>query len=71
MYALDLFIGEDDVLKAGGRFGNSSLPYAFRHPMVIPKSHPIAKKIIEDCHGKVKHQGKGFTMNEIRANGVI
>lgn len=25
--------------------------------------------IIAHCHEKVKHQGKGFTINEIRSNG--
>ncbi|KAK0130926.1 Beta-1,3-galactosyltransferase 2 [Merluccius polli] len=67
LYALDPFIEEDGVLRVG--LGNFASPYAFRHPMVIPKSHPITKMIIADCHEKVKHQGKGFTMNEIRANG--
>ena len=69
LYTLDPFIGEDGVLKVGGRLGNSSSPDAFKHPMVIPKGHPITKMIIADCHEKVTHQGKGFIMNEIRSNG--
>lgn len=40
LYALDPFIGEDGVLKVGGRLGNSSSPYAFRHPMVITRATP-------------------------------
>ena len=69
LYTLDPFIGEDGVLKVGGRLGNAASSYALKHPMVIPKSHPITKMIIADCHEKVKHQGKGFTMNEIRSDG--
>lgn len=69
LYTLDPFIGEDGVLMVGGRLDNSSSSYTFKHPMVLPKSHPITKMIIADCHEKVKHQGKGFSMNEIRSNG--
>lgn len=53
----------------GGRLGNSASLYAFRHPMVIPKGHPITKMTGADFHEKVERQGKGFTMNKIRANG--
>ncbi|XP_051803945.1 uncharacterized protein LOC127533924 [Acanthochromis polyacanthus] len=69
MYYLDVFLDKDNVLKVGGRLQNSSLPYSFKHPTIIPREHHIAKLIIAHCHKKVNHQGKGFTMNEIRSSG--
>ncbi|KAL0147546.1 hypothetical protein M9458_057147, partial [Cirrhinus mrigala] len=48
---------------------HSSLPCSFKHPTIIPREHHITKLIIAHCHERVNHQGKGFTMNEIRANG--
>ena len=61
--------GEYGVLKVGGRLGNSTSTCAFKHPMIIPKGHSITNMIIADYHEKVKHQGKGLSMNEIRSNG--
>lgn len=69
LHNLDVFLDKDIVLKVGGRLQCSSLPKAFKHPTVIPREHHITKLIIAHCHERVNHQGKGFTMNEIRASG--
>ncbi|XP_073724404.1 uncharacterized protein [Misgurnus anguillicaudatus] len=69
MYNLDVFLDKDNVLKVGGRLHHSSLPNSFKHPTIIPREHHITKLIIAHCHERVNHQGKGFTMNEIRSNG--
>ena len=66
---LDAFMDKDGVLKVGGRLCESSFPYAFKHPTIIPKNQHITKLIIAHFHEKVKHQGKGLTINEIRSNG--
>ena len=69
LHHLDVFLDCDQVLKVGGRLHSSTLPNAVKHPAVIPKEHHITKMIITHYHAKVKHQGKGFTINEIRSNG--
>ncbi len=69
LYSLDAFLGEDGVLRAGGRLSNSSLPNPVKHPAIIPKDHHITKMLIAHYHERIKHQGKGLTINEIRANG--
>lgn len=69
LYNLDPFLDSDGVLKVGGRLSNSSLCHSLKHPVIIPKNHHITRLIIADCHEKVKHQGKGFTINEIRSKG--
>lgn len=53
----------------GGRLRHSSLADLFKHPTVIPKEHHVTTLIIAHNHEKTKHQGKGFTMNEIRSSG--
>lgn len=67
LFHLDVFVDKDGLLKVGGRL--SSIKDSFKHPIVIPKEHHVTKLIISHCHDKVKHQGKGFTMNEIRSTG--
>lgn len=69
LYNLNPFLDSDGVLKVGGRLSNSSLCHSLKHPVIIPKTHHITRLIIADCHEKVKHQGKGFTINEIRSKG--
>lgn len=69
LYTLDPFIDNDGLLKVGGRLRNSASQDTLKHPAIIPKNHPITKMIIAHHHENVKHQGKGLTINEIRANG--
>ncbi len=40
-----------------------------KHPIIVPKNHQITQMIVAYFHDKVMHQGKGFTLNEIRSNG--
>ncbi|XP_049336713.1 uncharacterized protein LOC125802504 [Astyanax mexicanus] len=69
LHRLNPFIDKDGVLKVGGRLCNSSLSNSFKHPIILPKDHHITRLIIAHHHEKVEHQGKGLTLNEIRANG--
>ncbi|XP_055046840.2 uncharacterized protein [Misgurnus anguillicaudatus] len=69
LYPLDSFIDENGVLKVGGRLRHSDYPDSLKHPAIIPRNHFVTKMIIAHCHEKVKHQGKGFTVNEIRSHG--
>lgn len=69
LYSLDAFLDESGVLRVGGRLSNSSLPNSIKHPVIIPKDHHITKMLIAHYHERMKHQGKGFTINEIRSNG--
>ncbi|XP_026012239.1 uncharacterized protein LOC113014739 [Astatotilapia calliptera] len=68
LFKLDIFMDTDGLLKVGGRLQHATSD-TFKHPIVIPKEHCTAKLIISHCHDKVKHQGKGFTINEIRSSG--
>nr|XP_021336928.1 uncharacterized protein LOC103910029 [Danio rerio]XP_021336929.1 uncharacterized protein LOC103910029 [Danio rerio] len=66
---LDPFVDLDGVLRVGGRLTRSSYPDSVKHPIIIPKTHQITQMIVAHYHNKVMHQGKGFTVNEIRSNG--
>ena len=66
---LDPFIDSQGVLRAGGRLRRSSLSYGVRFPIILPRSSHVTSLIIRYYHEKVKHQGRGITLNELRANG--
>ena len=66
---LDPFIDEEGTLRVGGRLKYSSLLYGVKHPVILPRKSHVTTLIIKHFHEKVKHQGKGITMNEIRSSG--
>ena len=65
---LDCFV-DSGLIKVGGRLRRSSLPGDYVHPVVLPKLAHVSSLIIAHFHEKVFHQGRGLTLNEIRANG--
>ncbi|XP_034382324.1 uncharacterized protein LOC117726257 [Cyclopterus lumpus] len=69
LHSLDTFLDKDGVLRVGGRLCNSSLPNFIKHPAIIPKDHHITKMVIAHHHERMKHQGRGLTINDIRSHG--
>ena len=51
---------------AGGRFGNSSLPYERKYPVLLSTDCHLNVLVIEDAHKSVLHDGVRETINEIR-----
>ena len=66
---LDPFVDGSGILRVGGRLKRSPLSPKIRHPVILPKSGHLVSLIIRYCHEKVLHQGRGFTINELRARG--
>ena len=66
---LDVFLGQDGLIRVGGRLRKSSFSYELSHPIVISNTCNLASKIIDHFHKKIHHQGRGMTISEIRNNG--
>lgn len=69
LYNLDPFLGEQGVLRVGGRLRKATMPTRIKHPVILPKDCHITQLLIQHFHEKIQHQGRGMTLNEIRANG--
>ncbi|XP_045477890.1 uncharacterized protein LOC123683037 [Harmonia axyridis] len=54
---LNLFIGEDGVLRVGGRLSFSGLSYDHKHPALLPSSHRLTELIIQHFHRVYHHPG--------------
>ena len=67
---LDPFIDDQGLIRVGGRLENSTLPFDVKHPIILPRCSHVTELIIDHFHERVKHQGKGMTMNEIRSYGI-
>lgn len=69
IYQLDPFIDDRMLILAGGRLRNSSLNFHLKHPVLLPKKHPVTDMIVHWCHRKVAHGGRGYTLNCLRSFG--
>ena len=69
LHKLDIFLDDFGVLRVGGRLQRSTMCYEMKHPIILPRKSHITVLIIRYFHERIKHQGRGFTINEIRANG--
>ncbi|MCK5873000.1 MAG: hypothetical protein KAG26_09250, partial [Methylococcales bacterium] len=66
---LNCYKDENDILRVGGRTSRSLEPQDSLHPMVLPRDSFFSVLIARDCHVRIAHQGRSFTINEIRARG--
>lgn len=68
LYQLDATL-EDGVLRVGGRLRRSSASLELKHPVILPRESIVTQLILDDCHKRTQHQGRGQTLNELRASG--
>lgn len=54
------------VLRVGGRIGKSDLPYAVKHPMLLPKGNHFTTLLIDDAHRRTLHGGAQLTLCHLR-----
>ncbi|XP_029341031.1 uncharacterized protein LOC103311791 [Acyrthosiphon pisum] len=55
--SLDLFLDPSGIVRVGGRLTNANIPYAHKHPALLPSSHVLTKLIIDHHHIRLKHPG--------------
>ncbi|XP_060665803.1 uncharacterized protein LOC132798101 [Drosophila nasuta] len=60
------FIVQFGLLRVGGRLANSTLPYDARHPIILPRRHPITLALIAHQHEKNLHVGARALLAKIR-----
>ena len=70
LYKLSPFVDRHGVLRVGGRLMRSSLHPHVKHPAILPKASHVSSLLIKHYHQKVRHQGRGITVNELRSNGI-
>ena len=63
------FLDDDGIIRVGGRLQNSDLPYAEKHPALLPPSHAVTNSIMLHYHGASSHQGRHVTTASIRQAG--
>ena len=64
---LGVFCDEKGVWRCGGRLQNADIPYAARHPILLPRSHHFTSLVVLDAHIRVCHNGVKETLTEVRS----
>ena len=70
IYQLDIFIHRG-IMRVGGRLRKANMDFNSKHPMVLPRQGHTTRLIIDYCHKKANHQGKGLTVNEAASRGYF
>ncbi|KAI5720304.1 hypothetical protein M8J77_004768 [Diaphorina citri] len=57
---------QNGLLRVGGRLSNSSLGYEHKHPIILPKKHPVVNLIIDFHHVSNLHTGPSLLLAILR-----
>ena len=58
----------EGLIRIDGRLRHADLPYNSKHPVILPKEHPITKLVIKAVHEKLGHgSGVEHTLSELRS----
>ncbi|XP_052430381.1 uncharacterized protein LOC127971416 [Carassius gibelio] len=68
LYQLDPVL-QNELLRVGGRLRKSNAALELKHPIILPKEGIVTQLILDHCHKKIQHQGRGQTLNELRSSG--
>ena len=66
---LDPYKDVSGIIRVGGRLQLANLTGQCIHPAILPRKNHFTNLLVKHYHERVHHQGKGITLNEIRANG--
>nr|XP_044248476.1 uncharacterized protein LOC123002408 [Drosophila takahashii] len=64
--SLNPFVDEFGILRVGGRLKNSTLDFNARHPIILPRSHPVTVAMILYFHERNLHAGPRALLAIIR-----
>ena len=69
LYRLDPFLDENGVLRVGGRIRNAPVSYEIKHPVILPSKSHVTILLVRYHHERIRHQGRGMTLNDLRSHG--
>jgi len=58
-------LGEDSLLRLGGRLQNAAVEYGEKHSIILPK-HRISELLIDCAHRAILHGGTQLTLRHLR-----
>ena len=59
-----LFEDDNGIWRCGGRLSNVDVPYSVKHPILLPRAHPLTELIVREAHDCVFYNGVKETLTE-------
>ncbi|XP_075158171.1 uncharacterized protein LOC142231448 [Haematobia irritans] len=59
-------IDDFGLVRVGGRLEHSNLDFDARHPLILPKNHPITTAVVMHFHNKLLHAGAQCLLAAVR-----
>ena len=67
IYRLDPIVGDDGVLRVGGRLESAPFDTGSKHPAILPKDNHVGMLIVRDVHGvQSQHSGSEHVPSLVR-----
>ena len=63
---LNVFLGDDKLIRVGGRLCNSALIYDQQHAIVLPTKHYVIELIVRESHLRLLHGGIQTVLYDVR-----
>ena len=60
----------EGTLRVGGRIRHSHLPFEIKHPIILPKRHPVTTLVIRHFHLEYGHCGPLTLRSKLRNAGI-
>ena len=61
-----LFLDDKGLWRCGGRLQNADIPFAAKHPVLLPRKYSLTALIACNAHLHVDHNGVKETLTELR-----
>lgn len=68
LLSLSPFIDSNNLIRVGGRLGNSYYDYNVQHPILLCSKHTLCKLIFAKYHKKLFHAGPQLLLASVRHN---
>lgn len=62
------FLGDDGLLRVGGRIGKAEVPFGTSHPIILPSEHPFTTAIVLRKHRELWHSSPHIMLGELRSS---
>lgn len=66
LFHLAPFLGPSKLIRVDGRLTNAEIPYDQKHPILLPKGHPVTNLVFLDAHKQTLHAGPSHLLAAVR-----
>ncbi|KAL7307805.1 hypothetical protein TKK_0000126 [Trichogramma kaykai] len=66
LFRLSPFLDDQDLIRLTGRLHNAPIPFSERHPIILPGSDEIVKRLVEENHRATLHGGVQLLISHLQ-----